>query len=80
MAAMTNREIAAAARALGHTQLEVRQRPNGRWELACSCGYVSTGRLEFNDAVGAGQIHLRKAAAAFGRNGVSRIPNFTGVV
>lgn len=67
----TNREIGEVAKALGHTDLAVWQRPNGRWQLDCSCGYSSTGRNTINDAVGAGKHHLRLVVAEHFQNGSS---------
>jgi hypothetical protein len=45
----------------------------------CECGYVSTYRGSFEDAVQAGIHHMRKSAKAARANGVSAPRNVGGV-
>lgn len=50
------------AHAMGHTTPEVWEARNGKFFAACSCGWESTYRFDFVDALGAGVHHALSAA------------------
>ena len=88
---MENREVAAIAVQLGHTEVMIEPTASGRrWIVRCSCGWNAPAadgrpiftRATFAQAVRDGQDHLRRAVARYVRdrqaNGVSAVPFLTG--
>ena len=90
---MENREVAAIAVQLGHTEVMIEPTASGRrWVVRCSCGWNAAEvdghpvftRATFAEAVRAGQDHLRRAVERYVRtrraNGASAVPFLTGRV
>lgn len=72
VARMTNAEIGAAARALGHTGLALVGSPSGRtWHVDCECGWSGRPFVVQGEAIKQAQHHLREAVKKSLRDGVS---------
>lgn len=65
------------AASMGHANPAVFETVRGRFVVTCSCGYQSTTRRTFVDALEAGVHHALKEVAAQLRNGVS-VPGNVG--
>lgn len=68
---VTRAELFALAHAAGHTNPAVMESRRGKFFSTCSCGYQSTSRRTFEDALGAGVHHALKAGLEIAQNGVS---------
>lgn len=75
------REIAAAAKQLGHSDVKLEQKePQRTWYATCSCGWVSRRAYALPDpAVHEARLHLMRvvyeARGAVRVNGVSQRPD-----
>lgn len=68
---MTYSEMADLVRELGHTSPILESTRGGRWFGTCSCGYKSTTKATYEDAVGSLIHHMKKVAKEHLRNGVN---------
>lgn len=68
---LTDVEASRLLTAVGHKPGGVLSKTPEKHRYECSCGYVSTFRRTFDQAVEAGILHMRKAAKELRANGVS---------
>lgn len=66
---MTNKEAADICALLNHPPAGVYSATPDKHRFECSCGYHSTYRRTFTQAVEAGIIHMRKVASEAVKNG-----------
>lgn len=62
-------ELFRLAHSAGHTDPAVYETDGGKFFSTCSCGYRSTNRRTFEDALGAGVHHALKAGQEARQNG-----------
>lgn len=75
---LSNRECAEICDAVGHAPAGVLSATATKHRFECSCGYVSTYRRTFQEAVQAGILHMRKVAQHAVANG-AEIPGVRDV-